>query len=105
MLGLTRLRAKDLVRDTKMAKYQFPNTVLFQDVVTETVILDTRKGSYFTLNEMGTEMLRLLRKSGDPTQVVRSILENFDVTQEEVSKDLEKLIQDLEQQGLLIQET
>ncbi len=85
-----------------MVRYRVSPTVLVQKVLTETVLLHTRRGEYFELNEMGSEMLRLLRDSGDPESVVSAILADYDVDEGELRRDFASLLAELEREGLVV---
>lgn len=87
-----------------MAHYRLSDKILAQDVVSETVLLDMEKGSYFELNEMGAAMLKHLRELGDPKLVVNALLEQYEVDEETVTGDLNHLLSQLEEHGLVIKQ-
>lgn len=84
-----------------MVHYEVPTGVLVQEVLSETVLLDTERGEYYELNPMGTAIFQQISKLGDPSLVIPQILREFNVEEEELRKDLDQLIHDLEAHGLL----
>ena len=85
-----------------MVTYSLPDGILVQRVVSETVLLDAARGEYFELNQMGSEMLRRLEEHGDPETVIASLLDEYDVSRDELQEDLDQLVADLLAHGLLL---
>ena len=84
-----------------MPHYSINQRFLVQDVVSETVLLDMNKGDYFQLNEMGSVMLKRLADLGDPEKVIASLLQDYEVSREELSRDLDELIQKMVTYGVI----
>ncbi|MBA1331899.1 hypothetical protein QQ73_12455 [Candidatus Endoriftia persephone str. Guaymas] len=84
-----------------MQSYKIPENLLLQAVADEAVILDPVSGNYFTLDAVGTRMIELLRESGSVTTTVERMVEEYDVTTETVHGDLLKLLDEMEQNGLV----
>ncbi len=80
--------------------YQLKSNLLLQTVADEMVILDPESGHYFTLNEVGRRMLEIYRESGDLEQSVTRLGEEYDADADTLRQDLERLLQELEAQGL-----
>ncbi len=87
-----------------MMKYRLSERILSQEVISETVLLDMDKGSYFELNEMGSVMLKLLQESGDPEVVVAALVDKYEVDVETATADLDALLKQLLEHGLVIKE-
>ena len=66
-----------------------------------TVVLDARNGVYLGTNDVGTRIIELLRAHGDPEPVVATLLDEYDVSEEAVRRDVEKIMSDLTSRGLL----
>ena len=66
-----------------------------------TVVLDAKNGVYLGTNDVGTRIIELLRAHGDPERVVTTLLEEYDVTEEAVRRDVGKILDDLTSRGLL----
>lgn len=87
-----------------MARYAVPEKVLIQKILDETVLLDTDKGEYFELNEMGSEMFHALKEHHDLAQVTSLVLDRYDISEDEVRSDLNTLITSLEAAGLIVKQ-
>jgi len=66
-----------------------------------TVVLDARNGIYLGTNDVGTRILELLRAHEDPERVVAILLEEYDVGEEAVRRDVRNLMDDLKSRRLL----
>ena len=74
---------------------------LSQEVNGETVILDLNSESYFGLDEVGTRIWQLLQEHGNVQKVFDNMLEEFDVDADQLEKDLNELVDKLEEAGLI----
>jgi len=75
--------------------------VLSQEVSGETVLLDLQSESYFGLDEVGTRIWQLLQQEGCLQQVFDTMLEEFDVDEKQLEKDLGDLLDKLTNEGLI----
>jgi hypothetical protein len=78
-----------------------PESVLFRDLDGEAVLLETASGRYYGLDEVGTRMWSLLQIHGEIGAVCRALLAEYDVSEERLRADLEKLVETLVARGLL----
>jgi hypothetical protein len=78
-----------------------PESVLFRDLDGEAVLLETGSGRYYGLNEVGTRMWSLLQIHGETGAVCRALLAEYDVPEDRLLADLEKLVETLAARGLL----
>ena len=69
--------------------------VLVRELDGEAVILHLGDESYYGLNESGTRMWQLLTTSPTIEASMKTLLEEFDVEEETLKKDLSKLINSL----------
>ncbi len=83
-----------------MKNYRISEQLLLQAVNEEMVILDPDSGRYFTLNEVGSEMLAHFRQSGDIDDTVARIAAGYEVDEARARGDLLKLLDDLTAHGL-----
>jgi PqqD family protein of HPr-rel-A system len=67
----------------------------------EAVLLDTRRGSYYTLNPTGAAVWELLAEPRSLAELRTALLERFDVDAETLSGDLGHLLDELRQHGLV----
>ena len=75
--------------------------VLSRQLDGETVLLDLGGGRYYSLNEVGSAVWD--RLAGEPTlgSLVRALLSEFDVEEATLRADLDALLQDLLERGLV----
>lgn len=69
----------------------------------EMVLLDSRGGFYFGLNEVGSRMLELALKSENREAVIRSILKEFDAEEKVIRKDFSELLDALKAKGMIVE--
>ena len=82
-------------------RIRIPEEVLARQVGEETVMLQLAKGTYFGLDPVGTRVWQLLREGRTLEQACDVMVEEFDVSREDVERDLLDLAQDLVRQGLI----
>lgn len=78
-----------------------PPDVLFRDLSGEAVILNLADGKYYGLDEVGTRMWELLSESGRLDQTYHSLLQEYDVSPEQLQTDLFHFVDELISRGLL----
>lgn len=74
---------------------------LSQEVNGETVILDLKSEQYFGLDEVGTRIWQLLEEHGDLQKTFDIMLEEFDVAEDRLKEDMNKLLDQLAESGLI----
>ena len=75
--------------------------VLSQEVSGETVLLDLNSENYFGLNDVGTRIWQLIQEDGDLQKVYDTMLDEYDVDEELLEKDMEALVARLVDAGLI----
>jgi hypothetical protein len=75
--------------------------VVFRDLAGEAVILNLATGTYFGLNEVGTRMWHLMAEHGSTKTVVETLLAEYDVEKVQLRRDLDELIRQLADRGLV----
>jgi hypothetical protein len=80
---------------------QIPADVLFHELAGEAVLLHLESGKYFGLDETGTRMWMLIAEHGRLEPVVQALLEEYDVSEEQLRKDLFELVERLVASGLV----
>lgn len=78
-----------------------PEDVLISDVEGESVILNVNTERYFGLDEVGTRMLSVLTESNSVQTAYEALLEEYEVENDTLRRDLADLIDRLLGQGLL----
>ena len=75
--------------------------VLSQEVSGETVLLDMQSESYFGLDAVGTRIWQLLQENNHLQQVFDTMLEEYDVDEKQLEKDLDELLNKLIDEELI----
>jgi len=78
-----------------------PEDVLISNVEGESVLLNLNSERYFGLDEVGTRMLSVLTTSNSIQTAYEALLEEYEVENEALRRDLAELIDRLIDQGLL----
>ena len=86
---------------TLESRINIPQDVLFRDVDGEAVILNLATGKYFGLDQVGTRMWALLAQHKSIADCYRALLDEYDVTAEQLQRDLLNLIDNLVSQQLI----
>ena len=86
---------------TLESKVTFDTDVLFRDLDGEAVILNLKTGKYFGLDELGTRMWSLLIEYGQVEPAYRALLDEYEVTPEQLRDDLLAFIDNLASHDLL----
>ena len=79
--------------------------VISQEVSGETVLLDLESENYFGLDEVGTRIWQLIESAGDLEAIFNTLLEEYDVEEEQLLGDLSDLVGEIENLGLVKLET
>jgi len=83
------------------ARVEKGDDVIYQALQNEIVLLDMKTQQYFGLDDVGSDMWKLLVEHGEVETVVDRLSAEYDVDRATVRKDLEVLIQNLMAAGLL----
>jgi hypothetical protein len=86
---------------TLPAKVTVPPEVMAREVGDETVILDLASGNYFGLDPVGARIWQLLTEGCVPAVIRDTLLAEYDVSSEDLERDLDRLLNELISQGLL----
>ena len=75
--------------------------VISQEVSGETVLLDLASENYFGLDEVGTRIWQLIKEDGDLELIVKTLLEEYDVSEETLTADVDTLLGEISTLGLI----
>jgi hypothetical protein len=75
--------------------------VLVRELDGESVILDLSNENYFGLDEIGTRIWQALLNSHTVQDAYETLLQEYDVAPEQLKQDMEELISQLVNNGLL----
>lgn len=82
-------------------RVSIPAQVMARTVGDETVILDLASGTYFGLDPVGARIWGLMGESKTLAEICGQMLEEYEVSREELERDTLKLAQVLAAQGLI----
>ena len=82
-------------------KYQIPQTVFIQEIDDEIIILDTITQEYFSLNEVGKNIIDLISENLTKDQIVEELSNIYEVDKIQIEKDLTNFAKALEEKGLI----
>lgn len=68
------------------------NDFIIAEVEGKAVLIDTAKGLSFYLNETGFLIFKLLRDGKSPDEIKSIIMEQYDVEESEIKKDIEEFM-------------
>ena len=91
--------SKPITLDTHL---QVPETIYAREIDNETVLLDTEGGYYFGLDTVGTRMWQLIQQHRNLRPVYDTLLEEYDVTPDQLESDLLNLVERLAEKGLVV---
>lgn len=80
---------------------RIPDDVVSRDVGGEEVILHLGTGTYFGLDRVGTRIWRLIGELGSLDRVLATLLDEYEVGEVELRRDLDDLIAKLRANGLI----
>lgn len=83
-------------------QFQIPDDVVVRDLAGEAVLLHLGTGTYFGLDTVGTRIWHLIEEYRSSEVVVPLLLQEFDVSEHQLRRDLETLVDALLAQRLLI---
>jgi hypothetical protein len=83
------------------AAYKLSSDILLQEVANEMVILNLADGQYYGLNEVGARIIQLMSNGENISSITQTLLEEFDVEQAVLERDIQNLIEELQQHALI----
>lgn len=81
-----------------------PGDIAFRDIADEAVVLNLSTGMYFGLDSVGTRIWHLLAEHGSSEPVVNALLAEYDVEEGRLRRDVEALLQQLLDKGLVVRD-
>jgi hypothetical protein len=75
--------------------------VISQEVSGETVLLDLQSENYFGLDEVGTRIWQLIKETDDLQAIFKTLLAEYDVSEERLRQDLDTLLGEISGLGLV----
>jgi hypothetical protein len=78
-----------------------PAHVMVRIVGDEAVLLNLQTGTYFGLDPVGARYWQLLSEGRQLSEIIRALLDEYDVAEERLQQDLRALVAQLLENGLL----
>lgn len=82
-------------------KYRVADNILFRRVENEGILLHIPSGTYYSLSETSIEFWHALTSSQPLAPVIERITDEYEVEREQVVADLQNLLQDLSNCGVI----
>lgn len=82
-------------------KIKVSHDVVFRILGGEAVLLNLATGTYFGLDDVGTRMWQLMSEHGSIDKVIEVMLKEYEVEKALLQRDLDKLVKDLVEHGLV----
>ena len=82
-------------------KVTFADTVFAQEVDGEMVLLDMNSENYFGLDEVGTSIWQAMQEKENLKEVFEVLLEQYEVEEDALKKDLVAFVEKLKESGLV----
>ncbi len=79
-----------------------PSNVIFRELQGEAVLLNLDTERYYALDDIGTRIWNLLSSSDTIEKVFQALFSEYDVTPEALHQDLDSLLHELLEHGLII---
>jgi hypothetical protein len=76
--------------------------VLSQEVYGEMVLLDLKSEEYIGFNEVGARIWQLLQDGKDLKEISDILIDEYDVSKEELDGDINRLVVELQDAGLVV---
>ena len=83
------------------SSFEIPDHVVARRIGEETIILDLESGTYFGLDPVGARAWELMAEGRTINSVCTVMLEEYDVDEARLERDLRKLVEDLRAHGLV----
>jgi hypothetical protein len=87
---------------TRINRLQAAEHVHWRRFDSELVMVDLRGGEYFGLNDVAADAFERLARGAARGEVVRSLLDVYDVSQAALERDIDQLVESLLRRGLLV---
>ena len=95
------MESQTTVGSLQKIEIKISDGVLFQELDGELVLLSAQTGEYFGLNEVGAKMWVLITSNWSFPDIVDSLLNQFEVSAEQLAGDVERFLNTLEDAKLI----
>ena len=82
-------------------KLQIPSSVSYTFVDEDAILLNLHTNQYYLLDEVGAQLLKLLKDGKSLRESYQSLLEEYEVAPAQLEQDILELLENLKEQGLV----
>lgn len=93
--------SKPTTNDTNNQAITVGNSVLFQEVGGEVVLLDIESGEYYGLNEVGSRIWTLIQEERTESGILSTMLKEYDVSEFVLASDIKQFLTKLQAKGII----
>jgi hypothetical protein len=86
------------------SRFTVAPSVLFTEVDREAVLLNHQSGVYFSLDEVGTRIWRLIARGMPLREIHTALLAGYEVAPDAAWEDLVRLVGEMRSQGLVMED-
>jgi hypothetical protein len=86
---------------SKAACFRHPTHVIVSSNGDTTVLLDLRRGMYYTLNGIGGTIWRLLGQGASEDTIAQQLLDEYEVSEQRLQEDVTRTVERLLDAGLI----
>jgi len=83
------------------SRVRIPDGILSRNLQGEEVILNLDTGVYWGLDPLGARIWQLLQQQNGPDTIVKTLFDEYDVTEARLRRDIEDLLTRLVENGLV----
>ena len=83
------------------SRVRIPDGILSRNLQGEEVILNLDTGVYWGLDPLGARIWQLLQQQNGPDTIVKTLFDEYDVTEARLRQDIEDLLTRLVENGLI----
>ncbi len=99
--SIPRVLSRQMTNPSLPVRVNISDSVLFQEIEGECVLLNMASEQYFGLDDVGTRVWQLLVEDGNPVNALERLRTVYDVDEATLRTDLAKLLEQLSAEGLV----
>ena len=85
-----------------LTTFRANNEVISAELGSEISLLNVTTGVYYTLNDVGASIWRLLLQDTTVANITSSLLDEYHVDEQRCQHDVIRIVQDLREHGLIV---
>ena len=95
------MHSKSATTDTTNQAITVENSVLFQAIGGEVVLLDIESGEYYGLNEVGSRIWTLIHEGRTASGILSTMLKEYDVSENVLATDIKQFLLELQAKRII----